>query len=120
MRKLFVTQWFVLVLLLALRVDAAPPPAAQYGAITLTALTATKVPALPLYQRSALLLTNTDGATIWCGTDASVTNSNGTPVFVNEKFSIPLSWESPAHTDVYCYSVAGTAANALRWWEVRS
>ncbi len=108
-----------LVMLLALPAVAGTP-ASHYSALTLAATTATKVPTTPLYGRTAVLITNSDTATIWCGADSNVTNSNGTPILAGVSLSVPLGWVAAGQVDIYCYSVAGTAASAVRVWEVQS
>jgi hypothetical protein len=105
-------------------------PLAAYGSLTLAAATATKVPASPITGRNRIIVCNLDTASVFCGWDSAVTNTTGLPVFINscQGDSLDLSF-GPLHTtplgtpvfggQLYCYSLAGTAANGLRYMELR-
>lgn len=96
-------------------------PAQTYGRMTLSAATATAVPATCMAPRASVLIYNTDTAQICCGGDTSVTCSGvhgGYPIASNASASVPLNCDGTRGV-VYCYSVAGTATNGVGWWEIR-
>lgn len=95
-------------------------PAGTYGKLTLLAVTATPIPASPLVGRYAVAVQNLDAAAIYCGWDASVTAFNGWKVDPATSFSVDISYDANlGRATLYCFSTAGTAADAIRWMEVR-
>lgn len=94
-----------------------PSPLSAYGAVTLSAATATLVPASPLSGRGAIMIQNRGSASIYCGSDSSVTDSSGMEVLQNATISIPISYNGTS-VKIYCYSVSGQTAPAnTRYWE---
>jgi hypothetical protein len=103
------------------RANAAPTPAASYGSLTLAAATAKKVPTTGLYARTTVAVWNLDGVRFWCGWDANVTDTTGSPVEPGGgslSFDITIG-DNSATSTLWCYSVAGTVANGLRFNEIR-
>jgi hypothetical protein len=95
-----------------------PSPLSAYGAVTLAAATATQVPTSPI-AHGAIMIQNRGSASIYCGSDTSVTDSNGIEVLQNAVLSVPISYNTSTSTvKIYCYSVAGQTAPAnTRYWE---
>lgn len=94
-------------------------PAAYNDRLTLAATTATKVGGV-IVGRKALTICNLDTATVYIGYSAArSTDSYGIPLPANTCTNSLAGWQSAGVVDVYAYSVAGTAANAIRWAEGR-
>lgn len=93
--------------------------AADYGALTLAAATATVVTSPESQDRVGVYVRNGDAASIWCGSDSSITNSNALEVEAGDTLWVQAPKQSTGRWNVYCYSVAGTAAGAVRYWWVR-
>lgn len=95
-----------------------PNGLSAYGAVTLAAATATKIPTTSI-ARGAIIIQNRDSSSIFCGSDTSVTDSTGMEVLQNGSISIPLSYNSTSgQVPIYCYSVLGqTAPLNTRYWE---
>lgn len=116
----FISVWlalaiFALALLAGMTARAATPAAGQVSAFTLAAATATKVTTTPLVARRAVAVANCDTVRIFCGFSSSV-SATGWPV---EPGCGKESFDLGAEQDLWCYSVAGTAANAVRVVEIR-
>lgn len=97
-------------------------PAASSGALTLSAATATAIPTTCLYQRAAVALQNLDTADVYVGSSSSVTatgSTGGIKVVPGQLINIDVSCNTTYAAHVYAYSTAGTAANAVRYMEVR-
>ena len=94
-------------------------PGGDYGYVTLASTTATVIGG-SVRGRNSLGICNLDTAIVWLGTDASVTNANGWPLYAGGCASVPAGWLQPGQKDVYGYSVAGQSASTnVRWIESR-
>jgi len=98
-----------------------PLPFGSTTKLTLAALTATKCPTTPTVGRDGLVICNKDSASIWWGFGTSAssgsltnTSTNGNELEAGDCVPIEVGYLTSATNDwTWCYSVAGTAANAV-------
>lgn len=95
-------------------------PAFRTSHLTLAAATATKCPTTPMLGRTSLAIGNLDSATIYVGGDSTVTASTGFPIPAGGVLAVDMNYQpSPLNGQTWCYSTAGTAADAARILETR-
>ena len=94
-------------------------PGGAFGALTLTAATATAIPTTCLLNRAGVAVQNLDTVAIYCGTTSSVATTTGTKVFPDQLVAFEVSCNSSRTAFIWCISAAGTAANGVRYMELR-
>ena len=95
-------------------------PAFANSSQTLAAATATLCPLLPTVGRTSFAIYNGDSATVYIGSSNSVNASNGFPVAAGSLQSYDVGYQlQPTTGQLWCYSTAGTSANAIRILEIR-
>ena len=120
MHRLFSPARIVVMLVLLAFGASADYPVIRTSHMTLVALTAAPCPATQLSSRSAVSIYNGDGATIYVGPDANVTDATGFPVPAGAFQSYNLTFtSSPLAGQLWCYSVAGTGSGVVRILEIR-
>ncbi len=100
--------------LVALPLSAAPN--AKGGVLTLSAATATLIP-FTTTATCSMLIRNNDTAVIYYGFTSGVTATTGFNIAANGgAVGIPFTYQSAsAGTQIWLFSTAGTASNAVRY-----
>lgn len=86
----------------------------QHNGKLLTLAAATATPIDMLVGQACYAITNNDSATVYWSFDSTVSATTGTPLAAGDVVTLTVTFQSArSGTQIYLFSTAGTAANAV-------